>query len=57
MLAVDLAEVRDEEGVFIARVAHLMVDGLDTLVESLANELLWSNHAMLLKRFLVDGPL
>jgi hypothetical protein len=52
MLAVDLSEVSNEESVFVARLTHLMVNGLHTLVESLTDELLWSNHAILLKRLL-----
>jgi hypothetical protein len=55
MLAVDLAEVGNEESIFIARLTHLMVNGLHALVESLADELLWGNHVMLLKRFPENG--
>lgn len=55
MLAVDLSEVSNEESIFVARLTHLMVNGLHALVESLTDELLWSNHAILLKRFLKQG--
>lgn len=55
MLAVDLSEVSNEESILVARLTHLMVNGLHALVESLADELLWSNHAILLKRFLKQG--
>ena len=52
MLAVDLAEVGNEEGIFVTRLTHLMVNGLHALVESLTDELLGGNQVMLLKRFL-----
>jgi len=52
MLAVDLAEVGNEESIFITRLTHLMVNGLHTLVESLTDELLGGNQVMLHKRFL-----
>jgi len=55
MLAVDLSEVSNEESIFVARLTHLMVNGLHALVESLADELLWGNHVMLLKRFPENG--
>jgi hypothetical protein len=51
MLAVDLAKVSDEEGVFFARFAHLMVDSLDTFVKGFANELLRGiDHSIVLGR-------
>jgi alpha-N-acetylglucosamine transferase len=55
MLAVDLAQVGNEEGIFVARLTHLMVNGLHALVESLTNELLWINQTMLLKSSLKKG--
>jgi hypothetical protein len=47
MLAVDLAEVRNVEGVLVARLTKLMVDGLDALVKGLTNQLLGIYDAIL----------
>lgn len=43
MLAVDLSEISDVEGVFVAGLAELVVDGLHTLVEGITNQLLWAD--------------
>lgn len=50
VLAVDLAEVCHEEGVLVAGVTHLVVDGDDALVESVADQLLGVHGAMLRNR-------
>ncbi|KAI6762718.1 hypothetical protein HG530_008698 [Fusarium avenaceum] len=55
MLAIDLAQVSNEEGIFVAGLTHLMINGFHTLVESLTDELFWVNQAMLLKRSLKKG--
>jgi hypothetical protein len=55
MLAVDLAQISNEEGIFVTRLTHLMINGLHALVESLTNELFRVNQAMLLKRSLKKG--
>lgn len=52
MLAVNIAKVSDEEGIFITRFTHLMVDGFHAPVESLANQLLGVNQSILLERIL-----
>jgi hypothetical protein len=48
VLAVNLAKIGDEEGVFFARVAHFMVDALDALSKSIANQLLAGNHCIVI---------
>lgn len=55
MLAVDLAKVGNEEGVFFAGFAHLMVDGLNTLVKGLADELLGVVGHSILQGRVQDG--
>jgi hypothetical protein len=37
VLAVDFSEVSDEESVFVAGLAKLMIDGLGTALQGLAN--------------------
>ncbi len=56
MLTVDIAQISDEERILITRVAHLVVHGLHTAVESVANQLLGVDDAMIqirsvMKRF------
>jgi hypothetical protein len=46
VLAINLTKVGDEEGVLVARVAHFVVDALNTLSKSLANQLLAGNHSI-----------
>lgn len=46
MLAIDVTEVSDEEGVFVTGLAHFMVDGLHTAVEGVANHLLGNGGAI-----------
>lgn len=46
MLAIDVTEIGNEEGVFVTGLAQFMVDGLDTAVESLANHLLGNGGAI-----------
>ena len=46
MLAVDLAQVSDEEGILVANVTDVVVDSLDTALQSGANELLGAARAI-----------
>lgn len=41
VLSVDLTEVGYEEGIFLARVAGIVIDSLDALLQSIPDELLW----------------
>ena len=47
MLAVDLAQVSDEEGIFLANVAGIRINSLDTALESVGNQLLGFPGAMI----------
>lgn len=38
MLAVDLAQIGYEEGVFVAHLADIVIDGLNTALQSLADQ-------------------
>lgn len=46
MLAVDLAQVGYEEGVFVAYFAGIMIDGLNAALEGFPNQLLCLCSAM-----------
>lgn len=46
VLTVDLAQVSDEEGVLVANVTEIVVDSLDTALQSCANELRGCTCAM-----------
>lgn len=46
VLTVDLAQVSDKKGVLIAHVTNVVVDSLDTALQSCANELLGDACAM-----------
>jgi hypothetical protein len=55
MLAVNLTEVCDKEGVFLAGVAELMVDGAHALAEGLADQLLRIESNIVLKSTQILG--
>lgn len=46
VLTVDLTQISDEEGVLVANVTDIVIDSLDTALQSCANELLGFSHAM-----------
>ena len=46
VLTVDLAQISDEESILVADVTDVVVDSLDTALQSSANELLGFSHAM-----------
>ncbi len=48
MLPIDLAEISDEEGIFLAGLASIMIDILNSLLQSFANEFLRIVHAMII---------
>lgn len=47
MLAVDLAKVGDEKGVFVAYIAGVMINSLDTAFQGRSNQLLGFPGAMI----------
>ena len=47
MLAVDLAQVGDEESIFLAHTAGIRINSLDTALESVGNQLLGFPGAMI----------
>lgn len=46
MLTINVAEIGYEEGILIARLAELVVDGLDTTGEGIGDELLGNGGAI-----------
>lgn len=47
VLAVDLAQVTNEEGIFFASAASILIDRLDTALQSIPNQLLCFSSAMI----------
>lgn len=48
VLSVDLAEISYEESIFVAGLAGIMIDGLNSLLQSFSNEFLWIVHAIVI---------
>lgn len=46
MLPVDLAQVGDEEGILVANIAGILINSLNTALQSLPNQLLRCASAM-----------
>ena len=46
MLAVDLAQIADEEGILLADAASVLVDSLDAALQGLPNQLFCLQRAM-----------
>lgn len=48
VLAVDFAKISNKEGVFVAGIAHFVVDGLNALVKSFSNQLFCDSRAIMM---------
>lgn len=54
MLSIDLAEISDEECIFITRLAAVMIDTLNHLLQSISNQLFRVLNAIMFDMFITS---
>ena len=48
MLSIDLAEISYEESIFVTGLAGIVIDSLNSLLQSVSDEFLWVVRAMII---------